>query len=164
MVTISTCARASETAGMEWAEINFDKRLWTIPKERMKNGKEAKVPLSAPAIAILREIKEECPSDKYVFVGRKGDETISDATMLRLLQRDMERKDYTVHGFRTSFRTWGQEKTEFSREILEHCLHHIEGSETEKAYKRGDALEKRAVVMNAWADYCLPKPGLKLVA
>jgi integrase len=101
-----------------------------------------------------------------VFPGLKAGTTCSNNAILKLLQQDLKRPDVTVHGFRTSFRSWGQNETDHSRECLEFCLHHIEGGEAELAYKRGDMWEKRKAALSAWENFCNTKtaPKLQLVA
>jgi integrase len=166
-VCILTCVRTTEIIQMQWAQIDWKKGRWVIPGKAMKNGLEADIPLSDTVIAILREIKEAGWSDKYVFPGLKAGATCSNNTMLKLLKVDMER-NATVHGFRSTFRTWGQNETSIEREVLEYCLHHIEGGEAELAYARGDCWEKRKAALKAWETFCNSKTkatsGLKLVA
>jgi integrase len=136
-----------------------------LDKRRMKNDLDAEIPLSPPALAMLRELKEDAFST-YVFPGRKISQPISSHTMLAFLKHGKaKRPDCTVHGFRTSFRSWGDDISEHSRETLEFCLHHIEGSDAERAYRQGEMLEKRRAALGDWAKYILPgKPTLQLVA
>ena len=139
-----------------------------IPGKVMKNGLEADIPLTDTVIAILRGIQKAEWDDKYVFPGLKAGTTCSNNTMLKLLKVDMKRKA-SVHGFRSTFRTWGQNETAIEREVLEYCLHHIEGGEAELAYARGDCWEKRKAALKAWETFCNSKSApktkdLKLVA
>jgi integrase len=164
-VCILTCVRTTEVIQMQWAQIDWKTGRWVIPGKVMKNGLEADIPLTGTVIAILREIQEAGWDDNYVFPGLKAGTTCSNNTMLKLLKVDMERKA-TVHGFRSTFRTWGQNETSIEREVLEYCLHHIEGGEAELAYARGDVWEKRKAALNEWETFCNSKaaPKLKLVA
>jgi integrase len=96
-------------------------------------------------------------SEEFVFPGRSLAKPISNMTMLKHLKQITGDETLTVHGFRTTFRTWAQEETDFEEEIVEHCLHHITGDDAEKAYKRGEALRKRRIVMQAFADFATQK-------
>jgi integrase len=166
-VCILTCVRTIEVVQMQWKQIDWKKGRWVIPGKVMKNELEADIPLTDTVTAILREIKEAGWDDKHVFPGLKAGTTCSNNTMLKLLKVDMERSA-TVHGFRSTFRTWGQNETAIEREVLEYCLHHIEGGAAELAYARGDCWEKRKVALKAWETFCNSKTrttkGLKLVA
>jgi integrase len=151
--TILTAARSGEVRGMTWGEVDLEEMIWTVPGERMKAGVTHRVPLSDAAAVILEAIRpEEVPPDTIVFLAPRGGE-MSDMAMLQLLKR-MERGDITVHGFRSTFRDWVGEETEFAREEAEMALAHTIESATERAYRRGDGLEKRRRLMDAWADYC----------
>ena len=155
-VCILTCVRTTEIIQMQWAQIDWKKGRWVIPGKVMKNELEADIPLTATVLAILREIKEAGWDEKYVFPGLKRGTTCSNNTMLKLLKVDMSRKA-TVHGFRSTFRTWGQNETSIEREVLEYCLHHIEGGEAELAYARGDIWEKRRAALAQWEAFCNSK-------
>jgi len=155
-VLILTCVRTTEVIQMQWSQIDWTKKRWVIPAKVMKNGLEAYIPLTNTVIAILRAIKAEEWDQKYVFPGLKAGTTCSNNTMLKLLKVDMAR-EATVHGFRTVFRTWGQNETPFAREVLEYCLHHIEGDEVELAYARGDVWQKRKEALAAWETFCNSK-------
>jgi integrase len=151
--TILTAARTGEVRGMTWAELDFEKKLWTVPASRMKAGKEQQVPMSSTALALVAELKKK--SDKpphFVFKSPRGG-SLSNMAMNQLLQR-IGRADITVHGFRSSFRDWAGDKTQFGREEVEMALAHTIASSTERAYRRGHALEKRRQLMEAWAKYC----------
>jgi integrase len=149
---ILTVCRSGEVRGARWSEIDLDAKLWTIPGERMKAGKEHRVPQSTSAVAILAAIERH---DGLVFPGRDKDALLSDMSLTSVLRR-MERTDITVHGFRSTFRDWCSEygKNAFSREVCEHALAHGLLDKVEAAYRRGDLLEKRVTLMQAWADYC----------
>jgi integrase len=121
-LTILTAARTNETIGVQWSEINLTKAIWTIPAERMKVAREHRVPLSSAAVAVLEAMEGYRVSD-YVFPGSRNGKHISNMAMLTLLRR-MERTDITVHGFRSSFRDWCAEQTNYAREVAESALAH----------------------------------------
>jgi integrase len=149
---ILTACRSGEVRGARWTEIDLDARLWTIPAERMKAGKEHRVPLSTGAVSILTAIEQH---GGFVFPGRDKETLLSDMSLTSVLRR-MGRTDITIHGFRSTFRDWCSEygKNSFSREVCEHALAHGLPDKVETAYRRGDLLEKRVVLMQGWADYC----------
>ena len=153
---ILTAARTSEVIGARWSEIDLGSKLWSIPGERMKAGRDHRVPLSEPAMAVLKAMKEKRQND-YVFPGDRR-ACLSNMAFLMLLRR-MDRTDLTAHGFRATFRTWAAEQSNFPREVIEAALAHVVGDETERAYQRGDMFEKRRRLMTAWADYCANQPG-----
>jgi integrase len=150
--TILTAARTNESIGAKWEELDLKAGIWTVPGERMKAGREHRVPLSTRAIAILAKLPREKGS-LFVFPGGKARKPLSNMGMLQLL-RGMRGKDITVHGFRSSFRDWAGEATNYPRELAEAALGHVLGDKAEAAYRRGDALEKRRKLMEAWARYC----------
>jgi integrase len=147
-----TAARSNEVRQATWAEIDFAARLWTVPAERMKSGREHEVPLSDRAIAILEGQKLRAASD-LVFEGGKAGSAISDTAMVKTL-RGSGGGDATLHGLRSSFRDWAGDTTSYPRDIIEHALAHVIKDKAEAAYRRGTALAKRAELMQAWADYC----------
>ncbi|GJI92303.1 tyrosine-type recombinase/integrase [Duganella hordei] len=149
---ILTACRSGELRGATWAEIDLKAKLWTIPAERMKAGKEHRIPLSTGAMALLRSLER---TGDVVFPGRDKETPLSDMSMTLVLRR-MGRGDITVHGFRSSFRDWCAEAAgnSFSREVCEHALAHSLPDKVEAAYRRGDLLEKRVLLMQAWADFC----------
>ncbi len=149
---ILTAARTNEVLGAQWSEIDFDNELWTVPADRMKLRIDHEVPLSSRALEILT-VLHEGRYNNYVFPGTKPGKPLSNMVMEMLLRR-MKITDVTVHGFRSSFRDWCGDKTNFPREIAEHALAHKVGDDVERSYRRGAALEKRRQLMNAWADYC----------
>ncbi len=159
--TILTASRTNEVTGAEWSEIDSKAKIWTIPAVRMKAGKEHRVPLGTRALAILGQMKPFRDESGYVFPGPRKGKPFSNMAMLALLQKRMDRPELTVHGFRSSFRDWAGESTAFPREIAEAALAHVVGDEVERAYRRGDALEKRRKLMEAWEAFVceLPKEG-----
>jgi integrase len=150
---ILTAARSGEVLGLRWSEIDIEAKVWTVPPTRIKAGREHRVPLSPRALAIMEAMRLIRVSD-YVFPGYRAERPLGDMALHMVLKR-ME-VPYTVHGFRSSFRDWCGEVTNFPREVAEAALAHVVGDETERAYRRGDALEKRRRLMDAWADYCEP--------
>lgn len=150
-LTILTAARSGETLGATWAEFDLDAKLWIVPSDRMKARRGHRVPLPDAAVDLLWRIRREWPSDKWAFPGhsRDGGKSLSNMAMAAVLKR-MKIEGVTVHGFRSSFRDWAAEETDFPREIAEAALAHVVGDATERAYRRGDALEKRRKLMEAW--------------
>jgi integrase len=147
--TILTATRTGEAIGALWSEIDFNAKVWTIPKERMKAEREHKIPLSSQAMAIITRLSATRLND-YVFPS--GDKGLSNMAMLTLLKR-MNRQDITVHGFRSTFRDWAAEETKYTNEILEMALAHTIKNLAEAAYRRGDLLKKRIELMQDWGDY-----------
>jgi integrase len=161
---ILTAARSGEVRRVTWGEIDFNAKVWTVPGTRMKMQREHRVPLSDAALAVLkalRAVDQHAKIDTFVFpgspIGRAArSETlppISDMTLTAVLRR-MKRDAVTVHGFRSTFRDWAAELTEFQREVAEAALAHVVGDKVEAAYRRGDLFEKRRMLMDAWAAYC----------
>jgi integrase len=150
---ILTASRTNEVLGATWSEIDLDKSIWTIPKERIKAGREHRVPLSAPAVVILQQVKKLRRDDNFVFPGWKKGKSLSNGALLNLLLR-MKREDLTAHGFRSTFRDWAAEQTNYAREVAEMALAHIIEDKTEAAYRRGDLFEKRWRLMDEWAAFC----------
>jgi integrase len=149
---ILTAARSGEILGMRWSEIDLDKKTWTVPANRMKAGREHRVPLSPRAVAILRGL-EKVKAGEFVFPGQVRNKPLSNKAMGMVLLR-MKVEDVTTHGFRSSFRDWAGNVSNFPREVTENALAHVIGDKAEQAYRRSDALEKRRKLMEAWADYC----------
>jgi integrase len=149
---ILTVGRRSEVVGAQWSEIDLDARLWAIPTTRMKAHREHRVPLSAPAAAIL-EAFASGRRGAFVFHGDTSRRPISNLVMLRLLKR-LGRSDLTVHGFRSTFSDWCSECTHFPSEVREMALAHAVGSKVEAAYRRGDLFQKRRELMDEWAKHC----------
>lgn len=154
---ILTCARSGECLGARWGEMDLEAGVWTVPAERMKAGRVHRVPLSPRALAILKAAAE-APTGEFVFPGYGQDRPLSSNALRALLIR-MGLGHVTAHGFRSSFRDWAGELSTFPRELAEGALAHKVGDETELAYRRGDALEKRRKLMNAWANYILNTKG-----
>lgn len=150
--TILTAARTEEVTGAMWREIDLDRGVWTVPGERMKNGKEHRVPLSRQALDILMAI-ELHEGSEFIFPGRVGNSRLSDMAMLQHAQR-MDFDKITVHGFRSTFRDWAGDCTNHQHEVAELSLAHTEGDKVVAAYRRGDMFEKRRRLMNDWANFC----------
>jgi integrase len=153
---VLTVGRTGEVIGARWDEVNFAERIWTVPAERMKAGREHRVPLAAPAIALLealaqlRRPREDAP---VIFAGPNRGKPLSNMAMLMLLRR-MGHGELTVHGFRSTFRDWAAERTNFPAEVVEMALAHAVSDKVESAYRRGDLFQKRRQLMDAWARYC----------
>ena len=159
---ILTATRTTEARAVEWSEIDMDQKLWSIPAERMKASRPHRIPLSEPALDILRFMKtlndaQSVPS-KYVFPGQQRGSCPSQAIMLALLKR-IDRQDIVPHGFRSVFRDYIAEQTAYPREVAEAALAHVLADKTEAAYQRGDFLEKRREMMDAWGAYCMGTPA-----
>jgi integrase len=154
---ILTAARSGEARGATWGEIDLQKAEWTIPAGRMKAGREHRVPLSPRALEILRNLPRQ--SELVFAPGRDGAAVMSDTTLRRNVLRKLGRGDVTVHGFRSSFRTWAAERTNFAREIAEQSLAHAVGDATERAYKRTDMFDQRRRLMEMWAEFCSRPAG-----
>jgi integrase len=148
--TILTAARTNETIGATFAEIDLGNKTWTIPATRMKAGREHIVPLSNRSKQLLGPSTE----DGYLFPSANVDRPLSNMAMLELV-RGIRGHGYTVHGFRSAFRDWCREQTNFPREIAELSLAHANKDKTEAAYARGTAIERRRRLMDAWAEYCM---------
>ena len=143
--------------GARWDEIDLKSKIWAVPAARMKAGREHRVPLSKAAVALLKpaaKIRE----GEYVFPGARAKHHLSEMALEMVLRR-MGVKGVTVHGFRSSFRDWAGEATTFPREVAEAALAHAVGDMTERAYRRGDALEKRRELMEAWAGFLAGSAG-----
>lgn len=151
---ILTASRSGEVRGAKWAEINLDAKLWTVPAERMKVGKEHVVPLTDAAIDVLERARPcyaEC-SD-LVFPGRNVLRPMSDMTLLKILR--YAKLPFTVHGFRSAFRDWAAEKTNYPGEVAEAALAHTVRNKVEAAYRRTNYLDKRRELMREWSNFCL---------
>jgi integrase len=150
--TVLTAARSGETRLMPWGEYAKSDQLWKIPAERMKAGKEHRVPLSARCVEILSEAKEITGGMELVFCHPKTGKAFSDAVFTSLLHKGLG-LPYTMHGFRSTFRDWGAEMTDHQRELLEVALAHLPGDQTEQAYWRSDVVSKRRKLMDDWAGF-----------
>jgi integrase len=149
---ILTAARTGEVIGARWDEIDLAERLWTIPADRMKAGREHRVPLSEAALAIVEQLAKIREGD-FVFPGGRRGRPLSNMSMLMLLRR-MGRTDLTAHGFRSTFSDWAAERTNFAAEVREMALAHVVADKVEAAYRRGDLFQKRRALAEAWAKFC----------
>jgi integrase len=176
--TILTGMRTKEVRLTTWDEIDLDLTatlkgqngqkdqkvampLWSVPGARMKMGRLHQVPLSDAAVAILKRQWETRGKNKFVFPGERPAKPLSENALARAMKR-MGGRD-TVHGFRSSFRDWAGDETNFQREVAEAALSHAVGDQTERAYRRGDALLKRRELMQAWAIYLNGEPSADVV-
>jgi integrase len=150
---ILTGGRTREVINAKWDEFDTQNGIWTVPAERMKNRKEHRVPLNAALLSILETMRASRIND-FIFFGQKPNKPLSDMS-LEMQMRRLNAKPYTVHGFRSSFREWVGDETEFSEEAAEKSLSHQYGSAVVRAYRRSDALDKRRILLNAWADFVL---------
>jgi integrase len=153
---VVTCARTSEVLGARWGEIDLNERLWIIPPERMKGGREHRVPLSNRAIEILKQM-QAVRLNSFVFPGRGEDAGLSAMVLLMRLRR-MGYQHATVHGFRSCFRDWASERTNIANEVSEMALAHAVSDKVEAAYRRGDLLEKRFDLAEKWSAFCAQPP------
>jgi integrase len=149
---ILTAARSGEVIKASPAEINREKKLWTTPAERMKSGKEHRVPLSERALELTNH-----GNPSYLFPGYLQDRPFNEGAMLKLLKR-MGFEELTVHGFRSTFKDWARDRTSFDNYVVEAALAHSLGDKVEAAYARSDVIEKRRKLMEAWAAFCASKP------
>jgi integrase len=154
---ILTAARTNEVIGAKWKEISIDQCTWTIPAERMKAQREHRVPLAPRCVEILERARQLSTNSEYLFPGRSESKPMSNMVFLMLLRR--MGIIATTHGFRSAFRDWAAEKTNFSREVCEMALAHSIRDKAEAAYRRGDLFEKRRRLMEAWASYVLNRKG-----
>jgi len=153
--TILTAARTGEVIGSTWDEIDLHGKVWTVPAGRIKGGREHRVPLSDRALEILKSAPREA-GNRFVFIGPRAG-GLSNMAMAAVLGR-MERTDVTVHGFRSTFRDWAAESTNYPNHVVEMALAHVIGDKVEAAYRRGDLFDKRRRLMVDWAKYCAMKP------
>jgi integrase len=151
-----TATRTGEVIGARWPEIDMDAKVWTIPGSRMKGGKEHRVPLSVPAMGVLREAEKQKTND-VIFSGPVSGRSLSNMAFAALLKR-MKRTDFVPHGLRSTFRTWAAERTNYAREVCEAALAHAVGNATERSYQRGDMFERRRRLMNDWAKFATRAP------
>jgi integrase len=150
--TILTAARTGESLGARWDEIDQANKLWTIPAERMKGRRPHVVPLSCAALSII-DRQQANRTSEFIFPGAKSGRVLSNMALLQLL-RGMERGRLTTHGFRSTFRDWAGDCTNYPRDVIEAALSHAIEDETEAAYRRSTAVQKRRRLMEAWAEYC----------
>lgn len=167
--TVLTACRSGEVFGSKWQEIDFKNKGWIIPKERMKAERERRVPLSLEAINLLKLIQKHTQPQDFIFPAPRNGQMLSDMSLTTLIKRMHEQKFkenelgyidpklnrvITTHGFRSTFRDWSADKTDYPREVCEHVLAHKLPDEVEAAYLRGAYLEKRKGLMANWAEYC----------
>jgi integrase len=152
---ILTACRTNEAIGATWEEVDLKKALWVIPPERMKGNREHRVPLSERALQILKKLAPPGVNHPqgYVFRGGKEGKPLSNMALLALIKR-MKRDGLTAHGFRSTFRDWAAEKTDFPSELAEMALAHVISNKVEAAYRRGDLFEKWRQLMKEWAKHC----------
>ena len=154
--TILTAARTGEVIGATWNEIDLDAKVWTVPAGRIKGGRDHRVPLSDRVVRILKSLPQEA-KNPFVFIGsRRGG--LSNMAMASVLAR-MRRAQFTVHGFRSTFRDWAAEHTSYANHIVEMALAHVVGNKVEAAYRRGDLFDKRRRLMADWARFCMTTPA-----
>jgi integrase len=159
---ILTAARTGEVIGARWDEINTAERMWTVPADRIKAGREHRVPLTDAALAIIEKMTA-IRSAEFLFPGGKEGRPLSNMAFLMLLRR-MGLGELTAHGFRSSFRDWAAERTGFPAEVAEMALAHAVGDKVEAAYRRGDLFQKRRQLAEAWAKFCAaPAAAAKVV-
>ncbi len=158
---VLTATRTSEVLLARWEEIDFDTGTWTVPAERMKAGKVFRVPLSPQCIELLKHAQQISWEDGFIFPGQKPGKPLSNTVFLLTLRR--MGKTCTGHGFRSTFRDWAAEKTNFSRQVCEMALAHTVADKTEAAYLRGDLFDKRRELMDTWAAYATTDPDANVV-
>jgi integrase len=159
---ILTAARSGEVLGARWDEFDLNRAIWTIPAMRMKAGREHRVPLSKRALKIVKALNETRDGD-FVFPGERPGKPLS-AMALEMVLRRMKIEGVTVHGFRSTFRDWAAECTNFPNEVCEAALAHVIENKAEAAYRRGDLFDKRGKLMQAWANYCAEPSSGQIVA
>ena len=153
---ILTACRTGEGVGARWREFNTGEGVWTVPAERVKSGREYRTPLSPPALAVIGAMQEERTTERetdFVFPGGKRDRPLSNTALMAVVKR-LGRGDITVHGFRSTFRDWAAERTNYPREVAEMALGHAVSDKVEAAYRRSDLFEKRRRLMNEWSRFC----------
>jgi integrase len=161
-LAILTAVRSGEALGARWDEIDAAAKVWAIPASRMKSGREHRIPLCQRALAVLAEMQHLREGD-HVFPGQRRGKPLSNMALEMVLRR-MEIEGATVHGFRSCFRDWAGNRTNYPRELAEHALAHVIGDKAEQAYRRDDALERRRPLMEAWAAFCEPIATQKVVS
>lgn len=163
---ILTAVRTTEARAATWDELDFAKELWIVPEIRMKAGRKHRVPLSSSALALLkrldgfRQAVPEAERSTFVFPSSSGKTCLSNMAMLTLLKNGLGRRDITPHGMRSTFRDRVAERADFPRELAEAALAHKLRDKVEAAYQRGDLLEKRRVLMDAWGSYLNSSPSV----
>lgn len=152
-LTILTAVRTSEALGATWEEIDLERAVWSVPAARTKTGRDHRVPLSEQVLELLRGRHKATGGEGFVFPGQRPTKPLSNMAMLKVLER-IGRDDLTVHGFRSTFRDWAEEMTNFPGSVAESALGHVVGDKVEAAYRRGDLFEKRRKLMEAWGKFC----------
>ena len=152
---VLTAARSGEVRGATWAEIDLNAGVWTIPGDRMKGGREHRVPLSSAALKLLKALPTMDDAD-LVFPAPRGG-SLSDMTLTAVLRR--MKVAAVPHGFHSTFRDWASERTNYPRDAAEMALAHSIGDKVEAAYRRGDLFEKRRRLMTDWANFCSKSPA-----
>jgi integrase len=153
---ILTACRTGEGVGARWREFNTGEGVWTVPAERVKSGREHRVPLSPPSLAVInamQTVRTTERGDGFVFPGGKRSRPLSNTALMAVVKR-LGRSDITVHGFRSTFRDWAAERTNYPREVAEMALGHAVSDKVEAAYRRSDLFEKRRRLMVEWARFC----------
>jgi integrase len=158
---ILTAARSGEVLGARWDEFDLDRAVWTVPAVRMKAGREHRVPLSKGALKIINTM-DAVRNSVFVFYGQKPGKPLSTMALEMVLRR-MKIAGVTVHGFRSAFRDWAAECTNFPNEVCEAALAHVVRNKAEAAYRRGDLLDKRRELMEVWGAYCTAPAVAKVV-
>ena len=150
---IRTATRSGEVRGMKWSEVNLEKQIWTIPAARLKrgDGRDHIVPLCPRVMEIINQ-REKHRVGEYVFTAHRRDRPLDEKAMREILRKI--KPGVTVHGFRSTFRDWAGDETDFPRDLIEECLAHSVGNAVERAYRRRSSLEKRREIMEKWAVYC----------
>jgi integrase len=154
---ILTAARTNEVLKARWSEVDFERRVWAVPADRMKAGREHRVPLSPRSFVLLQTARELSYESPYIFPGQRPDAPMSNMIFLMVLRR--MGATFTAHGFRSAFRDWASECTNFSREVCEMALAHSVRDKTEAAYRRGDLFTKRSELMFAWDQFVVGEEG-----
>jgi integrase len=153
--TILTAVRSAEARGARWDEFDFTAKIWTVPPARMKRRRSHRIPLSGEALALIERLPR---NGEYLFTVNDNGKPIVAMSLRKALARHAG-EGFTVHGLRSSFRTWADERTAFPREIKEVCLAHAIGDATEAAYARSDLVQKRRKLMQGWATFLTAPPG-----
>jgi len=153
LLILAAC-RSGEIRHMEWIDVDMEQAIWTIPANKMKAGKKHRIPLTDRMIEILKQVHLFTGEEQYVFSSRNKT-PLTDAALSAVLKR-MNITNATVHGFRSSFRDWVGDMTDYPREVAEEALAHIVGNATERAYRRSDAFDKRIVLMQSWKMFLNP--------
>ena len=149
---VLTASRTGEVTKAGWSEIDYENRIWTRPKEHMKSRKEHRVPLTGRMIKLLKSLHPEGGADSLIFVGTKPNKPLGKMMLPKLID-GMKYDNITIHGFRASFKTWATEQTAYPNSLIEFCLAHAVGNDTEQAYQRSDMVEKRRQLMEQWCRF-----------